>query len=588
MTTRQEGTPRPNPRVVLVGLPGAGKSTIGRRLAHALHCGVVDTDVLIEEAQGAPCGDVFSALGEPAFRELEETLVRQALDTDGIVSLGGGAVISPKTRALLDDHLVIHLRVSPEEGVRRTSVDDSRPVLAGADPVARYRQLQEERDPFYNEVSDLTVSSEGRDPRQTVAEILYFLEALEEPASPHGRGSRDDRDDRDGRDGTAAAGESTVTGLGAATEADPDAAGTAFHRIRVATGSPYDVTVGRDLTGCVARAVPEAGRAVILHQPPLSGLAQRVAEGFRSRGVEVTLHETPDAEDAKTVAGAAECWDVCASAGLTRQDVVVGVGGGATTDLAGFIAATWMRGIRVVHYPTTLLAMVDAAVGGKTGINTAAGKNLVGAFHEPRAVFVDLDVLDSLPAAEISAGSAEIIKAGFIRDPVILDIYEADPEAALDPRGALPELIRRAVTVKADVVGKDLRESSLREILNYGHTYGHAVEQHEHYRWRHGRAVAVGMVFEAELAHAVGLLGSDAVARHRRILTSAGLPTSYDGASLGELLEVMGRDKKNRDGHLRIVVLSDREGLPYTPVRLESPEMSALRAAYDATTKEHR
>jgi 3-dehydroquinate synthase len=306
----------------------------------------------------------------------------------------------------------------------------------------------------------------------------------------------------------------------------------------------------------------------------------------------VTVHETPDAEDAKTVAGAAECWDVCAAAGLSRQDAVIGVGGGATTDLAGFIAATWMRGINVVQYPTTLLAMVDAAVGGKTGINTAAGKNLVGAFHEPATVLVDLDVLDGLPRPEIVAGSAEIIKAGFIRDPRILDLYEADPAAALDPRGALPELIERSVRVKADVVGQDLRESSLREILNYGHTYGHAVEQHEHYRWRHGNAVAVGMVFEAELAHAAGLLSAAAVERHRRILTSVGLPTSYDGATLAELVEVMGRDKKNRDGHIRVVVLSDggdggdgsaSTGSTYTPQRLEAPAGEDLQTAYDAT-----
>jgi 3-dehydroquinate synthase len=325
---------------------------------------------------------------------------------------------------------------------------------------------------------------------------------------------------------------------------------------------------------------------VILHQPPLADLARRVAEGLRATGVEPVLHETPDAEDAKTVAGAAGCWDICADAGLSRQDVIVGVGGGATTDLAGFVAATWMRGIRVVQYPTTLLAMVDAAVGGKTGINTAAGKNLVGSFHEPSAVLVDLDVLDTLPVSEISAGSAEIVKAGFIRDPAILDIYENDPAAALDPRGSLPELIQLSVKVKADVVGQDLLESSLREILNYGHTYGHAVEQHENYRWRHGWAVAVGMVYEAELACAAGLLGEDAVARHRSILTSVGLPTSYDGASLDELLEVMGRDKKNRNGNLRIVVLSDRDGLPYAPVRLEAPTDAALQAAYNATLKE--
>jgi 3-dehydroquinate synthase len=362
--------------------------------------------------------------------------------------------------------------------------------------------------------------------------------------------------------------------------------GPSTRTVHVATDHPYDVVIGRDLTATVADSVPGARRAVILHQPPLAGLAARVADGLRAPGVEPVLYETPDAEAAKTVAGAAACWDVCAEAGLSRQDVIVGVGGGATTDLAGFIAATWMRGIRVVQYPTTLLAMVDAAVGGKTGINTAAGKNLVGAFHEPSAVLVDLDVLETLPRPEIVAGSAEIIKAGFIRDGHILDLYESDPVAACDPHGTLPELIEAAITVKADVVGQDLRESSLREILNYGHTYGHAVEQHENYRWRHGHAVAVGMVFEAELAHAAGLLSAEAVNQHRRILQSVGLPTSYGNASLEELTEVMARDKKNKDGSLRIVVVSDDTG-SYAPRTLVDPSQDDLSTAYRNTTPDN-
>lgn len=356
--------------------------------------------------------------------------------------------------------------------------------------------------------------------------------------------------------------------------------------VHVATDHPYDVIIGRDLTGAAADSVPGARRAVILYQPPLVELAGRVADSVRGAGIEPVLYETPDAEAAKTVEGAAACWDICADAGLSRQDVIVGVGGGATTDLAGFIAATWMRGIRVVQYPTTLLAMVDAAVGGKTGINTAAGKNLVGAFHEPSAVLVDLDVLETLPHPEIVAGSAEIIKAGFIRDSRILDLYESDPAAACDPHGTLPELIEAAITVKADVVGQDLRESSLREILNYGHTYGHAVEQHENYRWRHGHAVAVGMVFEAELSHAAGLLSGEAVNQHRRILQSVGLPTSYGNASLEELAEVMARDKKNKDGSLRVVVVSDNSG-SYVPQTVVDPSQDDLTAAYLNTTPDN-
>jgi 3-dehydroquinate synthase len=270
---------------------------------------------------------------------------------------------------------------------------------------------------------------------------------------------------------------------------------------------------------------------------------------------------------------------VLGNVGLDRTGTVVGLGGGAVTDLAGFVAANWLRGVRVVQVPTTLLAMVDAAVGGKTGINTSAGKNLVGAFHEPTAVLVDLAYLQTLPRAELVAGMAEVVKAGFIADPVILERIEADPAAALDPAGpVLEDLIARAIRVKADVVAADLRESHLREILNYGHTLGHALERREGYRWRHGAAVSVGMVFAAELARLAGRLDDDTAQRHRRLLSSIGLPTSYDAEALPELLEGMRNDKKTRSGVLRFVVLDDLA----KPGRLEDPDPELLAEAYAA------
>jgi len=263
--------------------------------------------------------------------------------------------------------------------------------------------------------------------------------------------------------------------------------------------------------------------------------------------------------------------------GIGRKDAIVSLGGGAATDVAGFAAATWLRGVDIVHVPTTLLGMVDAAVGGKTGINTDAGKNLVGAFHQPLAVLVDLATLESLPRNEIVAGMAEIVKAGFIADPVILDLIEADPEAALDPSGTvLPELIRRAIAVKAEVVAADERESELREILNYGHTLAHAIERRERYQWRHGAAVSVGLMFAAELGRLAGRLDDATADRHRTILTSLGLPVDYDADAFPQLLEHMAGDKKNRSGVLRFVVL---DGLG-KPGRLEGPDPSLLVAAY--------
>jgi 3-dehydroquinate synthase len=355
-------------------------------------------------------------------------------------------------------------------------------------------------------------------------------------------------------------------------------------RIDVASERPYPVLVGRGVRGELGATVTGLGArtALIVHQSALAEVAEQVRAGIEGAGVDAHRVEVPDAEDGKTLAVAGYCWEVCGQIGLSRSDVVVSLGGGAATDLAGFVAATWMRGVPVVHVPTTLLAMVDAAVGGKTGINTAAGKNLVGAFHEPAAVLADLAVLDTLPPAELVAGSAEIVKAGFIADPVILDLIEAGPATALDPAGpVLPELVRRSIRVKADVVAADLRESHLREILNYGHTLGHAIERREDFRWRHGAAVSVGLVFAAELARLTGRLDDATAERHGAVLTALGLPVTYPAEALPELVESMRGDKKARAGTLRFVVL---DGLA-KPGRLEGPEPELLERAYAAVAR---
>ncbi|WPF65166.1 MULTISPECIES: 3-dehydroquinate synthase [unclassified Corynebacterium] len=344
--------------------------------------------------------------------------------------------------------------------------------------------------------------------------------------------------------------------------------------IEVRGPQPYTVTIGSGLGRRVSDEV--RGRAAIIHQPVMRPAAEELAKVC---GPESILIEVPDAEAGKSLDTLGMIWDRLGEAGWTRRDTVVGLGGGAVTDVAGFAAATWMRGICVVQVPTTLLAMVDAAVGGKTGINTALGKNLVGAFHEPTAVLIDLDYLRTLPKEEIVAGSAEIIKTGFIADPVILERYESDPAAALDPEGLLPELIERSVRVKAQVVGEDLKESGLREILNYGHTFGHAVELREDYRWRHGAAVSVGMMFVAHLAHSRGLISASLVRRHRDILQSVGLPTTYEQGHFAALHSAMTKDKKNREGTIRFVVL---HGEPGDVTRLEGPSEEELRAAYRA------
>jgi 3-dehydroquinate synthase len=350
-------------------------------------------------------------------------------------------------------------------------------------------------------------------------------------------------------------------------------------RVRVNSEQPYDVTVGRGLRGELVEFLHGGSVVALVHQPTIAETVEAMRAEFVAAGIDAHRVEVPDAEEGKNLAVAGFCWDVLGKIGMDRSGVVVAVGGGAVTDLAGFVAGTWMRGVRVVHAPTTLLAMVDAAVGGKTGINTDAGKNLVGLFHEPSAVFADLAILESLPRDELVAGMAEVVKAGFIADPEILRLIEADPEAATDPGGeVLGELVRRSIQVKADVVASDLRESHLREVLNYGHTLAHAIERRERYRWRHGAAVSVGLVFAAELARLAGRLDDDTADRHRRVLDSLGLPTSYSPHALASLLETMRLDKKTRSGELRFVVL---DGLA-RPGRLEGPDPALISAAYSA------
>ncbi|WP_370942644.1 3-dehydroquinate synthase [Amycolatopsis sp. cg5] len=350
-------------------------------------------------------------------------------------------------------------------------------------------------------------------------------------------------------------------------------------RVEVKTGQPYEVVIGRGLLGELTQVLAGASKVALIHPPTLTATAEAVRDELIAAGLDAHRVEIPDAEDGKALSVAAFCWEVLGRIGLDRQGVVVGLGGGAVTDLAGFVAATWMRGVRLVNVPTTLLGMVDAAVGGKTGINTEAGKNLVGAFHEPTAVLVDLATLETLPANELVAGMAEVVKTGFIADPRILELVEADPKAAVDPSGdVLAELVRRSIQVKADVVGADLRESDLREILNYGHTLGHAIERREKYRWRHGAAVSVGLVFAAELARLAGRLDDATAERHAAVLELLGLPTKYDADALPNLIETMKGDKKSRSGMLRFVVL---DGLA-KPGRLEGPDPALLAAAYSA------
>ncbi|RZU11534.1 3-dehydroquinate synthase [Streptomyces sp. BK239] len=540
------------PLVVLVGPMGVGKSTVGRMLAERLGAGYRDTDADIVAEQGRAIADIFVEEGEAAFRAAEKRAVRRALaEHDGVLSLGGGAILDEDTRGLLAGRRVLYLSMDVEEAVKRTGLNTARPLLA-VNPRKQWRELMDARRHLYEEVATAVLPTDGRTPEEVTQAALDTLEL--KTASPGGQPP-------DPRPEEVMAQQVT--------------------RIRVggsAGSEAYDVLVGRQLLGELAALIGEKARRVaVIHPEALAETGDALRADLAEQGYEAVAIQVPNAEEAKTAEVAAYCWKALGQSGFTRTDVVVGVGGGATTDLAGFVAATWLRGVRWIAVPTTVLAMVDAAVGGKTGINTAEGKNLVGAFHPPAGVLCDLAALDSLPVNDYVSGLAEVIKAGFIADPVILDLVESDPEAARTPAGPhTAELIERSIRVKAEVVSSDLKESGLREILNYGHTLGHAIEKNERYKWRHGAAVSVGMHFAAELGRLAGRLDDATADRHRRVLESVGLPLHYRYDQWPKLLEAMKVDKKSRGNLLRFIVL---DGLA-KPTVLEGPDPAILLAAY--------
>ncbi|MEU6201900.1 3-dehydroquinate synthase [Streptomyces sp. NPDC047061] len=530
---------------------GVGKSTVGQLLAERLGVGYRDTDEDIVAAEGRTIADIFVAEGEPAFRAIEKRAVQAALaGHEGVLALGGGAVLDAEIRGLLADRRVVYLSMDVEEAVKRTGLNAARPLLA-LNPRKQWRELMEARRHLYEEVATAVVATDGRTPEEVTQAAL---DALELAASPGGQPP-------DPRPEDAVANQVTRIQVGGTAGTDP-----------------YEVLVGRQLLGELGGLIGEkAKRVAVIHPEALAETGDALRADLAGQGYEAVAIRVPNAEEAKTAEVAAYCWKALGQSGFTRSDVIVGVGGGSTTDLAGFVAATWLRGVRWIAVPTTVLAMVDAAVGGKTGINTAEGKNLVGAFHPPAGVLCDLAALDSLPVNDYVSGLAEIIKAGFIADPVILELIESDPQAARTPAGPhTAELIERSIRVKAEVVSSDLKESGLREILNYGHTLGHAIEKNERYKWRHGAAVAVGMHFAAELGRLAGRLDDATADRHRTVLESVGLPLHYRYDQWPKLVETMKVDKKSRGDLLRFIVL---DGLG-KPTVLEGPDPAVLLAAY--------
>ena len=554
-------------RIVLIGFAGAGKSTVAARLAGRLGWQAIDTDTLIEQSAGRSVAAIFAADGEARFRALErEAIVQAAALPNAVIATGGGAFMDADSRrALADGGLVVALEarldtIAARQAEAAIGRPDIRPLLDGAEPSGRIRALKAARQPFYA-LADVTIHTDVASVEDVVDEIVAAMNRrlpalLQSAARLH----------------------SIVEGPGVPSTAPPDF-GPDVATTVTTPGGRYPVYVGWGLhrrLGEKLTAVAAPGRAFLITDEAVARrYAAPVSAALEGAGRQVALFAIPPGEESKSLAQLERLYHWLAAQRAERGDTVIALGGGVVGDLAGAAAATYLRGMALVHVPTTLLAMVDAAIGGKVAIDLPSGKNLVGAFHQPLAVVSDVATLASLPPRELAAGWAEVIKHAFIRDPELLEELERDGDALAslaagpDGRARAVRLVARNAAIKGAVVSADERESQLRLILNYGHTIGHALEAVTAYgRFRHGEAVAVGLMGAAEIARRVGLIDAALVERHRALLERFGLPVLAPGVEPGALLSAIQGDKKVAGGRVRWVLL---EGVGVPVIRQDVP-----------------
>lgn len=480
--------------LVIIGLPTVGKSSVGRLVASELGRPFVDLDERIVQTAGRSIADVFATDGEPQFRALETEALQAALAEPGspVIAGGGGIVVTADNRRLLADRaLVVWLDVAVSALAARLNPDLTRPLLNG-DPVERLVQLHRDRLGLYATSADVVVNDDGRRDVAAMADRVVELISVDRPEGP------------------------------------------IIEHFDFGDDRTYPVVVGRGAVDRLASLLPDGVRRVAIVTQEGIGIDVEP-------GVEHQVFTVADGEEAKQLDVVGRLASRFAQWGFTRRDAVISVGGGVVSDVAGYLAASYHRGVPVLHVSTTLLGQIDAALGGKCGVNLPEGKNLLGAFKQPVAVICDTDTLATLPPAEFISGMGELAKYHFLVDP-------AGGDVPLDEL-PLPDRVAACVRIKADVVVDDEREGGRRAILNYGHTLAHALEIATAHELRHGEAVAIGLIYAAELAHRLGRIDAERVAEHRRVVTGYGLETTIPaGLDADELVELFSRDKKALDG----------------------------------------
>ncbi|OGO03184.1 MAG: 3-dehydroquinate synthase [Chloroflexi bacterium RBG_13_53_26] len=520
-------------RIILIGFSTTGKSEAARKIASHLGWGLVDTDEEITKLTGRNIPEIFAQDGEDHFREMEQQVLAKACEkTRVVIACGGGAVIDSHNRQLMKGSgFVVCLETNPEMIYQRLLKDTEvsgniRPLLAVPDPLERIRQLKESRQHYYA-IADWTVHTDNLILEEVQQEVLrgwyYWNRADQEEKSRCWEGDL-------------------------ACEV-------------VTTAAHYPVYVGWGLLQGIGQKVARAGLSgaayLISDEKVFSIYGDTVTKSLQSAGVSTQCFVVTPGETTKTLDTAASIYDWLIDCRAERSDIVIALGGGVIGDLAGFVAATFLRGLPLVQVPTSLIAMVDAAIGGKTAVNHPSAKNLIGVFYQPCSVIADIQTLTTLDRRELVSGWAEVVKHGIVLDPELFALSETNIEKLLGLDTEITaEAIGRSVAIKARIVSEDERERGRRILLNYGHTIGHALEAATDYeRFLHGEAVAVGMMGAAMLSHNLGLLPGEIVEEQRALLQNLGLPTHCSGVDMNTVLDIMELDKKVKGKAVRWVLL---------------------------------
>ncbi len=524
-----------NNNIAIIGFSATGKSVVAQRVAEHLNWTLIDTDDEIVKLSGKTIPEIFKQDGEDKFRQLERKVLSQACQKEqAVIATGGGAIIDPKNqKLLLDTSVVVCLEAKPET-IHQRLLDDSlysanhvvRPLLAGDNPLERIRQLKTTRQPYYA-VADWTVHTDNLNLEEVSREVIkgwqYVIKYQSSKQS---------------------------------TKVDPVCV------VETETAS-YPVFVDWGILDRLGEKMTQAGLSgtanIISDKNVFSIYGSQVKKTLEKAGFAVNCFEVPPGEASKNIAQAVKIYDFLIKRRVERNDVIVALGGGMVGDLAGFVAATFLRGLPWLQVPTSLIAMTDASIGGKVAVDHPQGKNLMGAFYQPRLVLADVQTLTTLPQRELTSGWAEVIKHGLILDADFLRLLEDNVKDLIKLKpGITAKVIARSAAIKCQIVSEDERETGKRTLLNYGHTVAHGLEAAGKYdRFLHGEAVAIGMMAAARLSHQLGLLSPGVVERQEAILQKFGLPTVCSGVPLNDVLATMELDKKVRGKAIRWVLLKD-------------------------------